>query len=50
MKNVVSRLNRADVGKVTQVIEQDIIDTLRDMIDALKKAVCQSHQRASVCK
>ena len=38
MKNVARRLGKADVGSVTQVIEQDIINTLKEMIDALKKA------------
>ncbi len=38
MKAVERRLGRADVGSVTQVIETDIINTLKDMIEALKKA------------
>jgi hypothetical protein len=38
MKNVQRRLGVADVGKVTQGTEQDIIDTLKEMIEALKKA------------
>jgi hypothetical protein len=38
MKNVARRLGAVDPGKVTQVIEQDIIDTLKEMIEALKKA------------
>src|SRR5262249_32896773 len=38
MKNVAKRLGRVDVGSVTQIIEQDIIATLKDMIEALKKA------------
>jgi hypothetical protein len=37
-KNVARRLGKADVGTVTQVIEQDIIAALKDMIEALKKA------------
>jgi hypothetical protein len=37
-QNVVRRLGKADVGSVTQVIEQDIIAALKDMIEALKKA------------
>ena len=37
-KNVARRLGKADVGAVTQVIEQDIIAALKDMIEALKKA------------
>jgi hypothetical protein len=37
-ENVSRRLGKADVGSVTQGIEQDIIDTLKEMIEALKKA------------
>ena len=38
MKHVQRRLGVTDVGDVTQAIEQDIIDTLKEMIEALKKA------------
>jgi len=38
MMNVQRRLGGVDVGAVTQAIEQDIIDTLKEMIEALKKA------------
>jgi hypothetical protein len=38
MGNVARRLGKADVGAVTQTIEKDIISTLREMIEALKKA------------
>jgi hypothetical protein len=38
MDKVAKRLNGADVGAVTQTIEKDIIDTLTEMIAALKKA------------
>jgi hypothetical protein len=38
MRNAARRLGKADVGPVTQVIEQDIINTLKEMIEALKKA------------
>jgi len=38
MKHVQRRLGGTDVGKVTQTIEQDIIDTLGEMIKALEKA------------
>jgi hypothetical protein len=38
MQHVARRLGKADVGAVTQGIEQDIINTLKEMIDALKKA------------
>jgi hypothetical protein len=36
--HVERRLARADVGTVTQSIETDVIDTLKEMIAALKKA------------
>ncbi len=38
MGNVSNRLGFADAGSVTVTIENDIIDTLKEMIDALKKA------------
>jgi hypothetical protein len=38
MRNAARRLGKADVGQVTQVIEQDIINTLKEMVEALKKA------------
>jgi hypothetical protein len=38
MQQVVSRLAQANVGKITQGIEEDIIAALKDMIAALKKA------------
>ncbi len=38
MRHVVRRLGKADVGSVTQLIEEDIIAVLKEMIDALKKA------------
>ena len=38
MQQVVDRLSQAKVGQVTQGIELDIIATLEEMIDALKKA------------
>jgi hypothetical protein len=37
-QHVTRRLGKADVANVTQTIEQDIIATLKEMIDALKKA------------
>jgi len=36
--NVVARLGDTDTAAVTQRIENDIIETLKDMIEALKKA------------
>jgi hypothetical protein len=38
MRHVARRLGKADVGTVTQYIEEEIIAVLREMIDALKKA------------
>ena len=38
MKHVQRRLGITDTADVTQAIERDIIDTLKEMIDALKKA------------
>lgn len=38
MKHVARRLGKVDVGDVTQIIEKDIITTLKEMIEALKKA------------
>jgi hypothetical protein len=38
MRIVARRLGKADVAAVTQVIEKEIINTLTEMIDALKKA------------
>jgi hypothetical protein len=37
-QHVARRLGKADVGVVTQTIEQDIIASLKEMIEALKKA------------
>lgn len=38
MKSVANRLGKVDVGQVTQTIEEDIIATLKEMVEALKKA------------
>ena len=38
MENVTTRLRRQNVDQVTQTIENDIIETLKDMIAALQKA------------
>jgi len=38
MEVVVRRLAKTDTGKITVQIEDDIIETLKEMIDALKKA------------
>lgn len=47
MRNVGRRLGKADVGHVTQVIEQDVITTLKEMIEALKKAQQKLQARRS---
>jgi hypothetical protein len=47
MKNVARRLGKADVGNVTQVIEEDIINTLKEMIESLKKAQQNAQARKS---
>jgi hypothetical protein len=47
MRHVTRRLSKADVGTVTQVIEEDIINTLKEMIDALKKAQQQMQANKS---
>jgi hypothetical protein len=44
MMNVSRRLRKTDTGSFTQTVEQDIIDTLKEMIEALKKA--QKDQQA----
>jgi hypothetical protein len=41
--HVERRLGKADVGTVTQTIETDVIDTLKEMIAALKKAQQPPH-------
>jgi len=38
MTSVQRRLGKTDVGNLTQAIEKDIIDTLKEMIEALKRA------------
>lgn len=47
MGNVGRRLGKADVSAVTQAIEQDIISTLKEMIEALKKAQQKLQARRS---
>jgi hypothetical protein len=37
MKRVQRRLEMGDVGRDTQAVEEDIIETLREMIESLKK-------------
>jgi hypothetical protein len=38
MRNVVERLARAKVGKLTQNVEEDIMAAIKEMLEALKKA------------
>jgi hypothetical protein len=40
MQQVQRRLAVGDVGKVTQALEDDIVDTLQEMTKALRKPVC----------
>ncbi len=47
MKHVQRRLEVTDVGQVTQTIERDIIETLKEMIEALKKARQELDKNAS---
>ena len=42
MKHVQRRLEIADVADVTQAVEKDIIESLKEMIEALKKAQQQN--------
>ena len=42
LKLVQSRLEKCDVGPATQAVQKDIIETLRDMTRALKKAEVHS--------
>ena len=44
MEDVAGRLRKTDTAQMTQTIEQDIIDSLKEMIEALKKA--QKDQQA----
>jgi hypothetical protein len=47
MRHVTRRLGKADVGSMTQTIEEDIIAVLKEMIDALKKAQKQLQENRS---
>jgi hypothetical protein len=46
MKHVSTRLLKVDPGTVTQAIEDDIINTLKEMIEALKKAQNRSQSQS----
>jgi hypothetical protein len=50
MKHVQNRLQVIDAGDVTQTIERDIVATLKEMIDALKKARDDNQQPPSDSK
>jgi hypothetical protein len=41
MQQVADRLRQVDVGELTQGIEQDIIRSLEEMLDALEKAIAE---------
>ncbi len=43
MQTIVSRLDEAKVGELTQMIEQDVIEALEDLIAALQKEI-ERHQ------
>ena len=45
MRIVVTRLERTDVGELTQAIEREIIDALEEMIDALQKEMEKSKDK-----
>ncbi|HXG12742.1 MAG TPA: hypothetical protein VNK04_23490 [Gemmataceae bacterium] len=45
MMTVANRLRKTDVGPVTQAIEYDIIETLKEMIEALKRARQENQQQ-----
>jgi hypothetical protein len=45
MVNVAARLRKTDTGEITVVIENDIIETLGEMVDALKKARQQNKSK-----
>jgi ClpP class serine protease len=45
MRQAGKRLERTDVGEITQAIERDIIDALEEMIDALQKEMEKSKKK-----
>ncbi len=45
MRHVSRRLEKTDVGEVTQAVEKDIIDALEEMIDALQKEMEKSKKK-----
>ena len=45
MQQVVTRLARANVGDVTQSIEEDIVAALKEMLDAVRQAMEEAEQR-----
>ena len=45
MKTVATRLRKTDTGVVTVTIENQIIETLEEMIEALKKAIADNKNK-----
>jgi hypothetical protein len=50
METVSGRLRKTDTGVVTVTIENDVIDTLREMVEALKKARQENKQKPKPSK
>jgi len=46
MQTVATRLRKTDTGIVTVTIENQIIETLEEMIDALKKAIAENKKKS----
>jgi len=40
--SIVDRLDRSDVGTITQTIENDAVDTLKEMVKALEKSISEN--------
>ena len=45
IRQVTGRLSRAEIGTVTQTVEEDIIAALQEMIDAMEKALKDQEKR-----
>ncbi len=45
MQSIVARLDQANVGELTQTIEQNVIEALEEMIDALQKEIEKSKDK-----
>jgi hypothetical protein len=50
MQTVAGHLRKTDTGLVTVTVENDIIDTLREMVEALKKARQENKQKPKQSK